>query len=205
MKTRGRPRTFDDDAALEQAMLTFWEHGYESSGIADLAEAMGIGVSSLYATFGGKEDLFLAALDRYQEHRGRYTKSTMEDAGTARQAFTSLFETAAVELTRPDQPRGCMLALALPTCSPEVESLRMHMNERRGRSLERFRQRLRAALDEGELPSGTNVASLAQFFITTLQGMSIQARSGATRSQLRQVGHVAMSVWPVVEQPEPTL
>ena len=129
----------------------------------------------------------------------------MEDAGTARQAFTSLFETAAVELTRPDQPRGCMLALALPTCSREVESLRMHMNERRGRSLERFRQRLRAALDEGEFPSGTNVASLAQFFITTLQGMSIQARSGATRAQLRQVGHIAMSVWPVVEQPEPTL
>lgn len=196
MKARGRPRTFDSDTALEQAMLTFWEHGYESSGIDDLAHAMGIGVSSLYATFGGKEELFLASLDRYQEHRGRYTKSTMEGSGTARQAFTDLFETAAVELTRTDQPRGCMLALALPTCSPEVESLRLHMNERRGQSLKRFRQRLRAAVAEGELPPGTNVAALAQFFITTLQGMSIQARSGATRTQLRHVGHVALSVWP---------
>ncbi len=202
MKTRGRPRTFNSDTALDQAMLTFWEHGYESSGIDDLAHAMGIGVSSLYATFGGKEELFLAALDRYQEHRGRYTKSTMEDGSTARQAFTGLFEAAAVELTRPDQPRGCMLALALPTCSPAVEALRMQMNERRGRSMERFRQRLRTALADGELPHGTNVASLAQFFITTLQGMSIQARSGATRAQLRQVGQVAMSVWPASEQAE---
>ncbi len=176
-----------------------------SSGVADLAQAMGIGVSSLYATFGGKEDLFLAALDRYQDHRGRYTKSSMETGGTAREAFAALFETASVELTRPDQPRGCMLALALPTCSPEVESLRVQMNERRGRSLERFRQRLRTALTEGELPLGSNVTALAQFFITTLQGMSIQARSGATRAQLRQVGHVAMSVWPASEQPETTL
>ena len=193
---RGRPRSFDRERALEQAMLSFWEHGYEGTGMDALASAMGIGVSSLYATFGAKEELFLAALDHYQRHRGQYTASSMEGEGTARQAFGRLFEIAAVELTRPDQPKGCMLALALPTCSPEIELLREQMNERRGRSLERFASRLSAAVKSGELPAGTDTAAFAQFFITMLQGMSIQARTGASKSQLREVGHLAMQIWP---------
>ncbi len=80
---------------------------------------MGISTSSLYASFGDKEELFLAALDHYQSDRRQYTTITMESGTTARESFQALFQTAAVELTRVDQPRGCMLALALPTCSPE--------------------------------------------------------------------------------------
>ncbi len=142
------------------------------------------------------EALFLAALDHYQRHRGQYTASSMEGKGTARQAFETLFEVAALELTRPNQPKGCMLALALPTCSPDIESLRGRMNQRRGRSLERFVKRLKAAVGNGELPAATNAAALAQFFMTTLQGMSIQERTGASRQQLLEVGRLAMKVWP---------
>ncbi len=196
MSSRGRPRSFDKQAALEQAMLVFWERGFESTGVDDLATAMGISTSSLYATFGGKEELFLAALDHYQGERGQYTKTTMENGTTARDSFRNLFETAAVELTRVDQPRGCMLALALPTCSPEMEPLRMRMNERRGMSLDRFEERLRQAVKEGELDTSCDIASLALFFLTTVQGMTIQARIGASCERLLEVGHLAMRVWP---------
>ena len=196
MTARGRPKGFDMETALEQAMMTFWERGFEATGVDDLAAAMGLSTSSLYASFGGKEELFLAALDHYQGGRGRYTKSFMETDATARDTFTNLFQTAAVELTRADQPRGCMLALALPTCSPEMESLRRKMNERRGLSLARFQKRLARAVEDGELKASCDTGSLALFFLTTMQGMSIQARTGASREQLTQVGKLAMQAWP---------
>ncbi len=67
---------------------------------------MGISTSS----FGGKEELFLAALDHYQSDRGQYTTITVESGTTARDSFQNLFQTAAVELTRLDQPAvACLL------------------------------------------------------------------------------------------------
>ena len=59
MAARGRPRTFEKDAALETAMMTFWQRGFEETGVDDLVRAMGISTSSLYSTFGDKEALFL--------------------------------------------------------------------------------------------------------------------------------------------------
>src|ERR1700754_3206159 len=63
----GRPREFDADSALDQAMEVFWRHGYEGATIAQLTDAMGINPPSLYAAFGSKEGLLKAALDRYTE------------------------------------------------------------------------------------------------------------------------------------------
>ena len=66
----GRPREFDAETALDQAMEVFWRHGYEGATIAQLTEAMGINPPSLYACFGNKEGLLKAALDRYTKLRG---------------------------------------------------------------------------------------------------------------------------------------
>ena len=65
----GRPRGFDEDAALEAAMRVFWQKSYEGTSIADLTEAMGINRSSLYAAFGDKESIFRRAMERYREGR----------------------------------------------------------------------------------------------------------------------------------------
>ena len=61
----GRPRGFDEDAALDAAMRLFWQQGYEATGVADLTKAMGITTPSLYTAFGNKDELFRRAVDRY--------------------------------------------------------------------------------------------------------------------------------------------
>ena len=55
-KSRGRPRVFDMDEALEKALKIFWERGYEGTSIAELTETLGVNKPSLYAAFGNKED-----------------------------------------------------------------------------------------------------------------------------------------------------
>lgn len=64
-KSRGRPKVFDRDAALDKAMTLFWQHGYEATSLADLVEATGAKAPTLYAEFVNKEGLFRAVLDRY--------------------------------------------------------------------------------------------------------------------------------------------
>ena len=68
-KARGRPRSFDCEAALESAMQVFWEKGYDAASLTDLTEAMGINPPSLYAAFGDKERLYLAAVEMYRVKR----------------------------------------------------------------------------------------------------------------------------------------
>ena len=63
--TLGRPREYDTEKALDEAMEVFWRHGYEGATIAELTSAMGINPPSLYSAFGSKEGLLKAALDRY--------------------------------------------------------------------------------------------------------------------------------------------
>lgn len=71
MAERGRPRSFDKEAALERAMEVFWRLGYEGASMTDLTAAMGIASPSLYAAFGSKEALFRQALDHYRATEGK--------------------------------------------------------------------------------------------------------------------------------------
>jgi len=64
-RSRGRPLSFDREAALEQALLLCWQHGYEATSLNELTAALGAPPSSLYSASGGKRGLFLEAIDRY--------------------------------------------------------------------------------------------------------------------------------------------
>ena len=104
----GRPREFDAEVALDQAMEVFWRHGYEGATIAQLTEAMGINPPSLYACFGNKEGLLKAALDRYTKLRGAWMDEVVA-APTARDVAERMLLGIAEKQTDPANPPGCLL------------------------------------------------------------------------------------------------
>ncbi|MGW2252306.1 TetR/AcrR family transcriptional regulator [Kitasatospora sp. NPDC001660] len=192
--TRGRPRSFDREAALEQAMLLFWERGYEATSVADLTAAMGIRPPSLYAAFGDKRTLFAEVLARYEETYGAYTTRAFAEEPTARAGVARMLREAAAVLTDPDHPWGCLLAGSTVNCtSPEVVQTVREQREANVRTLE---SRIRADVAAGLEPADTDPAALAQFIAAVIQGMTLRARDGAGRAELEQVAAAAMRAWP---------
>jgi len=193
-KPRGRPRSFDRETALEKAVMAFWEHGYEATSVSDLTRVMGIGAPSLYAAFGDKRALFDEVVTVYGARYGSFTERALAEEPTARAAVRRTLCEAAAEYTAPGRPHGCLVIHAATNCtSPEVEE---SLRERRNANIAGFESRIRADVAAGELPAGTDVRALARHTGAVIQGMSQQARDGASREELEALAEIAMSIWP---------
>jgi AcrR family transcriptional regulator len=195
-KPRGRPRSFDRDAALEQAMLIFWRHGYEATSIQELTAAMQIAPPSLYAAFGDKQRLFLEAVARYRTRPGSDADCVLEATSVGRDAIGKMLELTAQGLTTEGLPQGCMLILSALTCSAQAADVQAELASYRRATETAISARLERARDEGEIPPATDVAGMASFSMTVIEGMSVQARDGASRPRLLAVAHAALQAWP---------
>lgn len=195
-KPRGRPLSFDREAALEKAMHVFWERGYEAASIADLTSAMGITPPSLYTAFGDKERLFLEALECYGKGPNSYSRRALDEEPTAQRALQRLLEEAARELTQPCHPLGCMMVMATTNCSVAAEHVQEALARRRALGVSLLQARIQRDIDSGELPADTDAQSLATFYATVYQGMSMQAKDGASQDSLLTTVKAAMRAWP---------
>ncbi len=191
----GRPRTFDTEQALERALEVFWRKGYEGASLCDLTEAMGINPPSLYAAFGNKEGLFLQALDRYHEERRAFWSEAAR-APTARGAMERMLRGTVDFLSDKHNPRGCLMVQAALSCGDTADPIRQELNKRRAAFQKSIRERFELARAEGDLPAGIDAADLARFVSTVVQGMAVQAVSGASRKDLNRVVDLAMRIWP---------
>lgn len=191
----GRPRGFDREAALDAALWLFWEHGYDGVAISDLTAAMGIAAPSLYAAFGSKEALYRAALARYQQAGGA-AGALLPEEGTAFGAVAAALRRAVRAVTRADRPRGCLMSSGLLACAPGAEPLAREHRRLRAAMLKQFQRRIARGIKAGELPRGVVAAALARFYVTVLQGLSVQARDGASVRDLDRVARCALAAWP---------
>ena len=196
-KKSGRPLSFDRDAALERAMLVFWCFGYEAASLQELTSAMGITPPSLYAAFGDKEKLYLEAVERYSARNCHTVKCLFAQAPTARDGIERLLQSAAIEMTCPSHPPGCLVASSAMNCSASAAHVQEVVSECREDMTSLIRTRLDQAIADGELPKDTNAGVLAAFFNTVLQGLSTEARdTGGDRDQLLAIVRTAMQAWP---------
>jgi len=193
--SRGRPRQFDRTEALDQAMKIFWQKGYTATSMNDLYEAMGIKSPSLYAAFGSKEDLYEEVLLHYEQSVAPVIWGHMTTEPSPRQAVWLWLERSAEMLTQQDMPHGCMVTLS---------AVGSEGNDRLGQLVRRLRSagnallkaRLQQAQRQGDLPASVDIDALTCLYISIQQGMSIQARDGASREVLQGIARTAMVLWP---------
>jgi AcrR family transcriptional regulator len=201
MAERGRPRSFDKGEALARAMEVFWAKGYEGASMADLTAAMGVASPSLYAAFGSKEELFRQALELYGKTEGCEIWDAVEKAPTAREAVEGyLMETARV-FTRPGKPPGCMIVLSALHATETCETVRRELIRLRAQTADALADILRRGVKAGEIARDTDVKGVASYYVTVQQGMSIQARDGASRKKLQAIARAALAAWDVLTRP----
>jgi len=192
--SRGRPRQFDTELALGAALRVFWAKGYEGASLSDLTDEMGITRPSLYAAFGNKEALFRQALDLYERDKLTYIGDAIE-APTARGVAERLLM-GSVDAATTGDCKGCMGVIASVACQSVEPSIRDDVNARAESSRRAIIARMQQAIDAGEFRVATEAEAITRYLLAIMQGISVQAQSGASREELLQVADSALLSWP---------
>ncbi|GAB3383778.1 TetR/AcrR family transcriptional regulator [Azotobacter armeniacus] len=190
--TRGRPRTFDPDQLLEQAMQVFWRRGYEATSLQDLLAATGLSKSSLYQSYPSKRALFEAALRQYCAQRRRELRERLQSAASPRAFLRAWLLCALEEECAGDPPRGCMLvnvASEFSQADPEIAALLRSGAEGISQVLGEALQWAQAC---GELDAAADVQVLAGYLLCVMSGLRTQRKAGASTEALRATIEVAL-------------
>ncbi|MGN8049079.1 TetR/AcrR family transcriptional regulator [Curtobacterium sp. 22159] len=195
MATRGRPRGFDADAALDNAVEVFWRQGYAGTSLEDLTTAMGINRPSLYAAFGNKEATFRKALDRYAEVEMAYVSDALAEP-TARAVAEHYLRSNVAAVTNPGRPAGCLSIQGGLAGGGDDRRIVAFLEESRAGGERRIADRFRAAHEAGDLPADEDPEELTKYVVTVSAGLAVQASSGASRGELAAVVERALRAFP---------
>lgn len=182
---RGGPRTFNRDEAIETAMRLFWRRGYEGVSIGDLTVAIGIAPPSLYSAFGSKAGLYREALDRYRSLPGAL--DSLAQAESLDEAVEKLLLGAVDAATASPSERGCMVSSGMAECAVENEGVARDLTDRRQGIRDAIALTLQRWMDR---PTAN---ALASYLSAVMQGLSVQARDGASRDELEHVADEAIA------------
>ncbi|GGL06495.1 TetR family transcriptional regulator [Sphaerisporangium melleum] len=195
IRERGRPRAFDADVALDRAIEVFWRQGYEGASLSDLTDAMGISRPSMYAAYGNKEELFRLAVARYAEADMAYAREALAEP-TAYQVIEKFLRANADALTRADRPSGCLSIQGGLSTGSDGGSIARFLAASRLAGEQALAERLSRAVDEGDLPAGTDPAALARYVMVVSEGNAVHAAAGVDRASLHATVEIALRAVP---------
>ncbi|QIQ06184.1 TetR/AcrR family transcriptional regulator [Streptomyces liangshanensis] len=190
-----RTKEFDPDAALRSALDLFWQRGYEATSMADLVERLGIGRASVYATFGSKHELYLKALDRYNESRDAELLAELSRPGPVLPAVRTVVRRFAAEATSEEQRgKGCFvtntateLGARDPAAARRVEASWAHLETLLHAALARARA-------QGELSEDRDPRALARMLLVLMQGLRVVGKASDDPGRVRDAAEQALGL-----------
>mgnify|MGYP001546457939 CR=1 FL=1 len=189
----GRPRGFDVDQVLGQAMLVFWKKGFEATGLVDLERATGLGRQSLYGVFGDKRGLFLAVVEHYFRHVIEPGFALLDSPGSARANLERIFD--AWEATAiASEFYGCLLGNSVPEFGSTDLEVSAVLRRKLGLMEAAFTRALHRAKQDGEVPCELDVSGTARSLLTLAQGLAVVARANRDPAFVRSVVQTARSL-----------
>jgi AcrR family transcriptional regulator len=164
--------------------------------MSHLQEALGgLSPPSIYAAFGSKEQLFKEAVELYVSARRSEAERKMTSVTTVRDTIETMLRCAVAGSTEPGEPRGCLLVQGAIACSTSSEGVQEYLRSFRLEEQRAIGAHLKKGVSTGELPPGTNVQAMTQFYTTFARGIAVQARDGASVASLMSAVDCAMAAW----------
>lgn len=188
-----RTKEFDPDAAVASAIELFWDHGYANSSVQDVVDRLGLNRGSLYATFGSKHDLFIAALTRYCQEAPTPLIEALDGDGPVVPALRgALLDVVDFDLSAPKR-RGCLLLNSAMECLPGDPAVTALFERTTAAVKAAFESTLRRGQLDGDISTDIAPRDGAAFLLTTLQGIRVLSKSGASRAELESTIDLALA------------
>ena len=191
-KPRGRPRSFDESAALQKAIQVFWLKGYDGVTIDDLVAGMGVGRPSLYSVFGDKRTIFLRALRAYAERKGAGAAEALLAPQALRDSIASFLRYAVTTATERGSAPGCLLMCVAPLVNDA--EVRQFIHDAAAGAVALVERRFRDGISAGEIPSDFPVAERANQVLDLARGLTMRAQMGMSREMLLKDAEEAADV-----------
>ena len=193
MPAMGRTKQFDKQAALDDAMRVFWAKGFHGTSMQDLVDNLGVNRQSLYDTFGGKHDLFEAALERYRSLQALPMRRALEQDGSVGDVLRGFFQGLINALLDSDG-KGCFMVNSTTELASQDKAV-FGTCSANARQLEAaFTGLMVRAQQSGEISAERSAVQLARFLLSTMNGLSVTAKATRDRKILNDVVEVALSV-----------
>ena len=173
-------------------MQTFWAKGFEATSVDDLCESTGLGRSSLYAAFGDKRELYLRALDRYEQDAVTRVATALAGPTPIRKSIAAFLGRIIDDIVSGRGRRGCFIG----NCAAELPRGDREAVTQVRRSLARveklFCEAFTRAKASGEISARSDVTALARFFTAGIQGLRLVGKANPDRKALEDIAMVML-------------
>ncbi|MDF2650315.1 MAG: TetR family transcriptional regulator [Paenibacillus sp.] len=187
-----RSKEFEEKEVLDKAMRLFWEQGYEKTSMTELVEHMGIHRRSLYDTFGDKHNLFLKAMDRFDDKISAALAGGVKRSKTASEALQFIF--GFMIDGDEDSPAGCLMV----NSAVELAARDVEVDNKSTKAFTTAEQLLREIIlwgqRDGEFTSTYNAEELAEYLHNVWIGLRVMARTSASKEKLHRITHISMKL-----------
>ena len=193
-RPRGRPREFDMDEALDQAIRVFCEQGYNATSIGDLIDAMGLASGSIYKAFRDKRAVFLAALDRHIVLRKEQIAAAARTSKPARERLRDVLAFFVESSKGAEGRRGCMVvgsAVELAIVDREVAA---RVNASIGKNEAFLADLIREGQADKSIPAGIDPEQTARVMVCLTQGLRVVGKSGRAPQDTAAAVDIAMKL-----------
>lgn len=194
----GRKCEFCKDQALDAAMRVFWQKGYLGASLSELTSAMGINKPSLYAAFGNKEQLFVAAAQHYINAYAVAPAQALEVENDSVSRKLANYLTAIAELqTNPDLPCGCFISIAASEAAGDglPELAQKVVEEACTHSENLLTDFFQKQIDRGVLAADRSAELYSRYTLTFIHGMGSMARNGSSLADIQDVIDLAIKLY----------
>ncbi|WP_445492531.1 TetR/AcrR family transcriptional regulator [Rhodopseudomonas sp. RCAM05734] len=192
-KRRGRPRAYEPELALGQALALFRKDGFAATSLDDLSAATGMNRPSLYGAFGDKRALYIKSYARYREDYSGAAAEIFKADIDIRERLRRFYG-AALDIYLQGGPRGCFTVMTVASDAIADPEIRAMVLKGFGDLDEALSWCFRTAIKRGELPETVDVAALSQLASATLYSLAIRSRAGIARRELEGIAQGAIDL-----------
>ncbi len=190
----GRPRGFDEEHVLDQAMKTFWRQGYAATSVRDLVRETGLNPGSLYEAFGDKHDVFIAAVNRYRQSIVRQRLHDMAKPGPGRTRIAGFFEDVARFSTGEGRLMGCLMTNSAVELAPHDRDIAILVAANLSEMEKAFRDLVERGQRDGSIANPDPANEIARFLTAGVQGLRVMSKANPDDAVLRSVVRQILSI-----------